>query len=886
MKKNRSKKTIILVLIFLNSFSFDIKAQFVDVYNNHLKKISWCSVDCGDFDNDGLSDILITGWVDILGVIGEIYKNNGNGFELYFTFEGVKLGDCKWADIDNDNDLDFAVIGTSWNNDYISKIYKNNNGEFLEVYNGSLAELNDVSLDWGDYNNDDYVDLVISGYRNWENKTIIYKNTGESFTEVNVGNIVGVSEGSVDWGDYNNDGNIDLLISGKIDAFGNYCVSKIYKNNGNIFVEEFLGTLTPVIGEAVWGDFDNDDDLDIFICGKIGDYEGIAKLYRNDGNDFTEVFTETFQTINCRTGTAEWGDYNNDGLLDLLLSCYYMNKLFKNTGNGFQEVFNNYFYCFSSCDTEWFDFDNDDDLDIIISGTQCSGEGVPNTKIYKNRTPSIAIQPEDAVSCLNNSTFFVAKGTGGILSYQWQFSDDSGNNFYDITDNEIYQNSNSDTLFITNTDFSLNNYKFRCILTYPEITFVSDTVTLNVFELTSPIPNQTQLPIVVGECLTYIDTIPTATNCYGTFYATTSDTLFYSNNGTYIINWNYNDGHGNISNQTQKVIIQTPPPAPDVINLPDIIGECSVTIDSIPTATNCFGNFNASTNAPLLYSESGNYIINWQYNDGYGNTSIQTQNVIVEDTFSPIPDLTSLPDIIFECNSSPIPFPTATDNCKGIITATTSEPMFYDSLGTYLINWQFDDNNGNIVTQQQKVIINDITMPEVECAIDETIIISALDTIYYISDYEFDPICYDNCHISYIINNVNNQETLNGFQFHLGINSVLWTVFDLAGNYSTCESNIIVLKNLDEIELFIPDFFTPNSDGINDTWEIGEIEYYTEAIITIYDRWGKKLISYSSSEHGWDGTYNGKPIISDSYWYIIDLKHNNKIFTGFFTLKR
>ena len=88
-------------------------------------------------------------------------------------------------------------------------------------------------------------------------------------------------------------------------------------------------------------------------------------------------------------------------------------------------------------------------------------------------------------------------------------------------------------------------------------------------------------------------------------------------------------------------------------------------------------------------------------------------------------------------------------------------------------------------------------------------------------------------------------------------------------------------------QIIVPDYFTPNGDGINDTWEIGNmVDVYPEAKIQIYDRYGKLLAEYKGSEDGWNGEYNGTKLPSTDYWYVIDIEEIDMQYTGHFTLLR
>lgn len=88
--------------------------------------------------------------------------------------------------------------------------------------------------------------------------------------------------------------------------------------------------------------------------------------------------------------------------------------------------------------------------------------------------------------------------------------------------------------------------------------------------------------------------------------------------------------------------------------------------------------------------------------------------------------------------------------------------------------------------------------------------------------------------------------------------------------------------------IVIDEYFTPNGDGVNDTWKVpGLAEVYPGAIVSIYDRYGKLLAQFLGAEaDGWDGTYNGNPMPSTDYWYQIDIEEINRQFVGHFTLIR
>jgi gliding motility-associated-like protein len=82
-----------------------------------------------------------------------------------------------------------------------------------------------------------------------------------------------------------------------------------------------------------------------------------------------------------------------------------------------------------------------------------------------------------------------------------------------------------------------------------------------------------------------------------------------------------------------------------------------------------------------------------------------------------------------------------------------------------------------------------------------------------------------------------------------------------------------------------PLFFTPNGDGINEIWRIPYLQFSPQATVNVFDRYGKQINSFKGSDAGWNGTYNGTPLPSSDYWFIITLE-NGRIIKGHFSMIR
>jgi FkbM family methyltransferase len=116
----------------------------------------------------------------------------------------------------------------------------------------------------------------------------------------------------------------------------------------------------------------------------------------------------------------------------------------------------------------------------------------------------------------------------------------------------------------------------------------------------------------------------------------------------------------------------------------------------------------AVVGAQSAHQAQGTYTVTWRYTNGFGNTSTQTQTVIVKDTMPPVPDAVSLPTLTGERFISVGPAPTATDACVGAITGTTADPLTYTTQGARTVTWTFDDGNGNVSAQTVTVTASDV----------------------------------------------------------------------------------------------------------------------------------------------------------------------------------
>lgn len=307
-----------------------------------------------------------------------------------FLFPGVMAGNAVWFDYDNDGDLDIIFSGLTDSKEFLTKIYRNDLGSFTDIEAPLIQLWTERGVAWGDYDNDGDFDLAIQGRvdtTGFNNVTKIYRNDDGNFIDINA-SLLGLCGGSVIWADFDNDGLLDLLISGSPDN-GSTFYTQIYKNQKDNFVDINAGL------PGVWGssispaDYDNDGDLDILLTG-YGHFSTISRLYRSEPFDGTINFVETnISLTDVNSSAVAWGDYNNDGYLDIALSGVShgepITKIYRNnSGNSFTNI-NAPLKPVSTSALAWGDYDNDGDLDLAVSGCEDWWYATnPTTKIYRN----------------------------------------------------------------------------------------------------------------------------------------------------------------------------------------------------------------------------------------------------------------------------------------------------------------------------------------------------------------------------------------------------------------------------------------------------------------------------------------------------------------------
>ncbi len=301
---------------------------------------------------------------------------------------------ASWVDFDGDGDLDLYVVTSfSANNDNV--LYRNDGGDtFVRVLGEPVVQdsAESVCSSWADADNDGDLDAYVTALSTKGGR--LYRRTAASWTLDVASGISGDAMKGVGcaWGDYDRDGNVDLVVSTITGVLGMTTGNRLFRNLGDGTFLEIAGSAVSTAGShhnPTWADFDGDGDLDLFFgSGPVGSL-GLDQMYRNrlietGTADFEAITTGTLATDPRDSQVLSWADYDNDGDLD----CYAINytsvpnQLYRNDGvTGFTKIVAGTIVTDMGAahGVAWGDFDNDGDLDVHVARDNAQAD-----RFYRN----------------------------------------------------------------------------------------------------------------------------------------------------------------------------------------------------------------------------------------------------------------------------------------------------------------------------------------------------------------------------------------------------------------------------------------------------------------------------------------------------------------------
>ncbi|MDN5210582.1 FG-GAP-like repeat-containing protein [Fulvivirgaceae bacterium BMA12] len=413
-----------------------------------------------DFDNDGDLDLFLSYYRENENVReSQIFENKNQNFvPTGITFPHLTSEDfASWVNVNGDEFLDL-LLSYQEHHDPKHKIYLNMGDKNFREDTIEFTIFENYwqgGFHFADFDNDTDQDILVQGYSGNSPYSIkILENDGNFNFQDSGLKFDGWIKGSEPWCDFNADGLIDFVASEEVTC-DNYELI-IYKNNGDKTFEKIKTSLIGLnqdvrnyAGDLRWGDFDNDGDYDIVLAGESDgctSVRGYSNLYVNNGNESFDASNQNFgdfiSSVNLRTG-----DFNNDGQLDLFsygktdtsgsktellinkngnLTLYPIRELIDPSQNGSMNA---------------GDIDGDSDLDMLIAGNK--NYATSQVAFFKNNSAqgwANSNQPPEVPSGLKS---FV---NGSNVTLSWDQSNDDHTPTIALTYNiRVYRN---DTLVV------------------------------------------------------------------------------------------------------------------------------------------------------------------------------------------------------------------------------------------------------------------------------------------------------------------------------------------------------------------------------------------------------------------------------------------------------
>lgn len=370
--------------IFTDDLSMDVAGSATDLN---------FGVALGDYNGDGLVDVFMTGNSDTGSPVNKLFRNQGGNCNVLEDFTwlnslwGIGTGRAaKWADYDMDGDLDLFVTNT----DAANQLFRNDGLNVPWPELASTAGVTDASTSgrdaaWADYDGDGDLDLYLA---NTGDNRLFRNDGGPGWSFTDVAGDMGVADAgsgrSTCWADYDNDGDQDLFVANVDGTWPD----KLYRNDGGFFTDVNtppFGTTHPSTG-ADWGDYDNDGDLDLYVVL----YGEENQLFENQGSpgwSFVDVASAVGLDDAGNSRAATWVDFDNDGDLDLHLADWSEDHLFRNDSGVFVDISAGTAIASngSGRGVGWGDLDNDGRLDCIVANYDGENVAFMNLDCSENR---------------------------------------------------------------------------------------------------------------------------------------------------------------------------------------------------------------------------------------------------------------------------------------------------------------------------------------------------------------------------------------------------------------------------------------------------------------------------------------------------------------------
>lgn len=375
------------------------QTTFTTLFTPDLDSLWNASASFFDADQDGDLDLICNGG-GVNGLVSELMINNGEGLFTASSqqFISVYGGKLLTGDIDGDGDLDIFLSGLNESEETMSMVYRNDGtGVFTEDGSSSILPFFIGDAEFIDSDGDSDLDIILTGaVSDTFAATKLYLNDGSGNFTSTLTDIdsLAYTFSDISVGDVDSDGDQDIFMCGNavVGSTGVGFISRLYLNNGSNMFSVSPQMFGGISGVAKFSDYDNDEDLDLIMSG-TNDLGGISYIYNNDGNGQFSLNPEN--PIPPLEGAAiTLLDADQDGDQDLFITgidnvaLEFVFVYFDNQDGTFVPVDDQPFTGVWAATIEAGDIDGDSDLDLYVSGAFAPAFA----SLYVNMTTSASVQ--------------------------------------------------------------------------------------------------------------------------------------------------------------------------------------------------------------------------------------------------------------------------------------------------------------------------------------------------------------------------------------------------------------------------------------------------------------------------------------------------------------
>jgi len=548
---------------------------------------------------------------------------------------------------------------------------------------------------------------------------------------------------------------------------------------------------------------------------------------------------------------------------------------------------------------------------VKLSVANVNGCGTDTTIMVNIDHKPVASFITSVPDCIGRSVTFTDQSTsveGKIVKWIWNFGDGKTDT---LTNNQpfnhTYANTGTDTVKLTVIlDIGCSSAVVEKVITVspiPVVDFALPAVCLN--DTYAQFTNRSSIVDSSEPTFTYLWNFgdPNATAANPNTSTEQNPKHKYSQASNYNVTLTVTSEYGCSQSKTQPFTVNgdTPVAAFSVENSSNLCSMDNVVFDDQSTVN--FGSItkivwyfdynNKPTDTVVFYKDSLPASRKYYHNYGLFNSPLTKSYTVRMDVFSGITctntmqqnitiyanPLVTLSPVGPLCqNSPPVQI---VENKNGFIgtgvftgTGVSSTGLFTPSVvGTSTVNYTFTAQNGCSYSTTLQVTVNSV--PTVSIVPDLTLLEGGQLTIPAKTSgdsltYQWTPSI-----------GLDHDNVLNPIATPTENTTYKLIVTNPQGCSAAAEVNVSVLKYP-----VVPNAFTPNGDGINDTWDIKYLDSYPSNTVDVFNRVGEKVFTSIGYPIPWDGTYKGTPLPSGTYYYIINPKNGRKIISGSVTIIR